>query len=241
MARPIALWATPRTISTAFDRMMRERGDHHVLTEPFSVAYYDGPEQRSSRYPVTESDATFDAVLAQVMEVADRGPVFVKDMAYHLGPKLDADTLGRFANSFLIRDPARSLPSMAKIWPTFTTEEAGYQAQRTAFDLVGELTGETPVVIEATSLQTDPERVVGAWCERVGIEPRPEALTWEPGMPAGWERWADWFEGAATSTGFEPLGGDGSPADLDMVDAPGLAEAVVAARRHYDHLRQHAI
>lgn len=241
MPRPIALWATPRTISTAFDRMMRERGDHLVLTEPFSVAYYDGPEQRSSRYPVTEPAATFDAVLCRVIESAEHEPVFVKDMAYHLGPRLQAGTLDLFTNTFLIRDPARSLPSMAQMWPDFTTDEAGYEAQRKAFDLACEMAGEIPPVIEATDLQIDPDRVVAAWCERVGIEHRPHALTWEPGLPAGWERWADWFEGAATSTGFLPLVEDRPPEGPEPDDDPELAGAVAEARAHYDHLRHHAL
>lgn len=217
--------------------MVRERGDHRVFTEPFSVAYYDGPEQRSTRYPVTESEATFEAVLTAVVDAAADGPVFVKDMAYHLGPKLRADTLGRFTNTFLIRDPAWSLPSMARIWPEFSTDEAGYLAQRRVFDLVREVSGEVPPVIEATDLQADPDRVVSAWCERVGIDHSTEALTWEPGLPAGWERWAEWFEGAATSTGFRAPAAAQEPPAVP----PDLVDMVDEARRHYDHLRPHAL
>lgn len=42
--RPLCLWAAPRTVSTAFDRMMRQRGDHTVLTEPFSCKYLFFPQ-----------------------------------------------------------------------------------------------------------------------------------------------------------------------------------------------------
>lgn len=237
MVRPIALWATPRTISTAFDRMVRERDDHRVFTEPFSVAYYDGPEQCSTRYPVTEPEATFDAVLSDVVDAGHEGPVFVKDMAYHLGPRLEPETLESFTNTFLVRDPARSLPSIARIWPDFTTDEAGYEAQREAFDMVQDLTGEVPPVIEATDLQSDPDRVVAAWCDRVGIDHRPDALSWEPGLPEDWARWAEWFDGAASSTGFQPP----AAGDEEAPVPPKLAEAVAEARHHYEHLRTHAL
>ena len=46
----LALWATPRTVSTAFERMVMERGDLHVTTEPFSLAYYHGAEAPSARF-----------------------------------------------------------------------------------------------------------------------------------------------------------------------------------------------
>src|SRR3712207_7439034 len=41
-ARPIALWAVPRSLSTAFERVFVERDDLEVLHEPFSAAYYYG-------------------------------------------------------------------------------------------------------------------------------------------------------------------------------------------------------
>ena len=38
--KPIALWAVPRSISTAFERVFVERDDFEVLHEPFSASYY---------------------------------------------------------------------------------------------------------------------------------------------------------------------------------------------------------
>ena len=36
----LALWCHPRSVSTAFERVMRERGDLGVLHEPFMYDYY---------------------------------------------------------------------------------------------------------------------------------------------------------------------------------------------------------
>lgn len=232
--RPIVLWTTPRSVSTAFDRMMRERGDFTVLTEPFSVAYYFGPQRRSERFPASEPDATFHSILVEVVNAPS--PLFVKDMAYHFEPLIDTGALARFRNSFLIRDPLSALPSLASHWPDFTEDEAGYAALHRTFDVVAELTGTVPTTIDADDLLADPNGTVAAWCRALGIEHRPDALTWEPGMPDGWQRWADWFETAARSTGFEPRDSSCPP-----VDDPELGARIESQRAHYEALRRHRI
>ena len=220
--KPLALWATPRTVSTAFDKMMRTRGDHRVRTEPFSIAYYLGPEQRSERFPGSRPLATFAHVLDEVRRQAAAGPVFVKERPHHLGPLLDSDVLGEFRSTFLIRDPAFALPSLAGHWSDFTDDEAGYVAQHRAWSLVRDR-GEEPVVIDSDDLRADPEAVVGAWCDAVGIERRPDALRWTPGMPDEWRVWASWMSRAAASTGFAPP--DDAPAPVVGDDVAGRIDA----------------
>ena len=39
MEKILALWAVPRSTSTAFERMMRERGDFWVVDEPFGLSF----------------------------------------------------------------------------------------------------------------------------------------------------------------------------------------------------------
>jgi hypothetical protein len=234
---PLALWATPRTVSTAFDKMMRARGDHDVFTEPFSVAWYFGPERRSPRYDVSEPAATFEAVLDEVTTTARSRPVFVKDMAYHLGPLLRPDVLASFRSSFLIRDPRWSVPSMLRRWPDATPDEIGYDAQLTAFRICTEVGGAPPPVIESAALLADPPGVVARWCAAVGIEHRPGSLTWDAGQPEGWERWGDWFADAARSTGFRPPAEDATPPALHG----RAADLVVRSLPAYTELLAHAL
>jgi hypothetical protein len=47
--KPIALWAVPRSISTAFERVFVEREDSEVFHEPFSASYYHGEGRISDR------------------------------------------------------------------------------------------------------------------------------------------------------------------------------------------------
>lgn len=236
MTRPVVLWATPRSVSTAFDKMMRSRGDHRVLTEPFSVPFYFGPDRCSERFaPRPDISAPYVEVWAELLVAADQDPVFVKEMPHHLGPHLTASSLARFTNSFLIRDPARSVPSFLARWPDATDEELGYQAQRRAFDLAS-ADGTPAPVIDAEDLRADPARVVAAWCEAVGVEHVADALSWEAGLPDDWALWADWFERAATTTEFAPPEQE-PPPDLDGQ----VAARVERCRRHYDVLAAHRL
>ena len=230
----LALWATPRTVSTAFERMMIERGDHLVLDEPWSRAYYFGPERASDRYPLTFPESTYAAVEAGVLAAGDAAPVFLKDMAYHAAPGISDDALRAITHTFLIREPLAALTSLHRRWPDFTDDEAGYEAQRALFDRVVEVTGSPPAVIDSDELRSDPDRVIGEWCERVGIDHRPASLRWEPGMQPEWQLWRSWYENAAASTGFTPP----APAALDDDDLPErVVELLPSATTAFDALR----
>ena len=232
---PLLLWATPRTLSTAFERMMIERGDHAVWDEPFSVPYYFGPDRRSARFALTEPDATVERVAHGIL--AHPGPLFVKDMAYQALPGPDDELLTGARHTFLIRDPARALVSYARKWPDITEEEAGYRAQRELFDRVTRLRGTEPVVIDGEDLRADPPAFVSAWCDRVGLDPRSDALQWEPGMQPQWERWRDWYAGVARSTGFVPPE-DGPP---PRASERRIADLVDRCRPHYEALAVHRL
>lgn len=232
------LWATPRTVSTAFERMMIERGDHVVLDEPWSRAYYFGPQRRSARYPLTFPESTYAAVEDGVIASAAHGDVFVKDMAYQAAPGISDDALAAMSHTFLIRDPRAALTSFHRGWPDFTDDEAGYSAQHDLFHRVQSVTGVVPTVIDSDVLRADPRRIVGVWCDRVGLDRRPDALTWSAGMQAQWQLWQDWYTTAASSTGFEPP--REHPNDRGPLP-PRVAELLASAERAVEPLRRHAL
>ncbi|SMC25564.1 hypothetical protein SAMN02746041_02369 [Desulfacinum hydrothermale DSM 13146] len=235
----IALWAVPRSVSTAFERMMMERGDFTVFHEPFSMTYYYSRERVSHRFSHEPGDPKndFDSVMGSLIQAADRSPVFFKDMAYHLGPRLDRSVLERFINVFLIRDPAQALPSLHHVWPDFTWEEAGYQALHRAFQLAREITAKTPFVMDSTDLLEHPQAVVKAFCENVGIPFLPEALEWDAGHRPEWGVWGSqgWHDDAASRRGFEK-----KPKKYLSVDEnEHLASAYAKARPLYEELYAH--
>ena len=228
----LVLWALPRAVSTAFERMIIERGDHHVFDEPFSRHYYFGPERVSARYTEVLPESRPTEILAGLEAAAEQRPVFVKDMAYHVDGFASPELLDRFVNTFLIRDPGYALPSLAAKWPDFTDAERGYAALARLIGLA-ESVGQDPPIVDSDDLCRDPSATVRAYCERVGIPFLPESLTWAAGMRPEWELWRDWYEATARSTGFRPPPATPPPSR----DEPRLVRAYADCAPIYQQLR----
>jgi len=231
------LWSIPRSVSTSFERMVSERGDHTVFDEPFSRAYYFGPDRHSSRYDETIPHSAAREVLEEIEEAAEQGPVFVKDMAYQAQDVLDADFVGRIRSTFMVRHPAATLRSLQRTWPDFTDDETGWAHLDLVADMV-EAQGEPLVVVDAQALCADPDAVVSDWCDRVGIDHRPDALTWEPGMRPEWELWEEWHASTSRTTGFGQLE---PPPPKPAAGDVRLRAAYDAAMPVYERLRAHAL
>ncbi|HEX2741396.1 MAG TPA: hypothetical protein VHM69_13200 [Rubrobacter sp.] len=216
--KPVALWAVPRSVSTALERVFVERGDFKVFHEPFSATYYYSPERRSDRFAGTAEEYGHEKLLARMLEYREK-PVYFKDMAYHVAGFMTPEFVSRFTNTFIIRDPAPVIASLYRFWPDFTLEETGYEQQHRLFGLAVE-NGEDPAVVDAADLTADPEGTIRAYCEKLGVRFMPESLSWEPGEVPGWEMWKEWHEEAQESTGIkgEPLEDDTEvPAGLESI------------------------
>jgi hypothetical protein len=235
--RIIFLWTVPRSVSTSFERMMSARGDHTVFDEPFSRSYYYGPDRRSDRYDETLPHSSATEVLDEIEQAAEERPVFVKDMAYQAAELLGPDLLKRFDNTFLVRDPAATLQSLARQWPDFTDEETGWAHLEEAADAVDSL-DQPHVVLDSNELCRDPMTVVSEWCDRMDLPFVEDALTWDPGMRPEWSLWDDWHATTASSTGFNELE---PPPPPPGPEEPRLHEAYTAARPVYESLAVHAI
>jgi len=195
----------PRSVSTAFERHFVERGDFEVFHEPFSASYYYSPERRSERFADsgTKEDHRYEKVLGEILTPREK-PAFVKDMAYHVAGFATPETVvPDFTNTFLLREPAAVLASLHKFWPDFTFEEAGFEELHRLYALAVEA-GQEPAVVDASDLLTEPEGIVAAYCERIGVAHRPDALTWEPREVPEWRMWDEWHSDAQNSTGLEP-------------------------------------
>ena len=208
--KPIALWAVPRSISTAFERVFVERGDFKVFHEPFSASYYYSERRRSDRFANEEPKREYDPenVLAKILEPREK-PVFFKDMAYHAAGFMDREFVSKFTNTFIIRDPKPVISSLNRFWPDFTLEETGYEQLHRLFGFAVE-NGEEPAIVDASDLTRNPEGTVAAYGEKLGIPFILEALSWEPRKVPDWEMWAEWHGEAEQSTGIkkQPLEDD---------------------------------
>lgn len=203
--KPVALWAVPRSVSTAFERIFVEREDFKVFHEPFAVSYYFGEERRSDRFADEhpKDEHRHENVLEEILSVKGK-PVFFKDMAYHAAGFMDEDFVENFDNTFLIRDPSQMLSSFHKMWPDFTFEETGYEQLHRLFHYATG-TGQEPVVVDARDFSADTESTVAAYCEQLDIPFDPGALSWEPREVPEWQMWDEWHTDAQESTGIEEI------------------------------------
>lgn len=233
--KPIALWAVPRSISTAFERVFVERDDFEVLHEPFSASYYYGEDRVSDRFADAEPKAEYnhENVLEDVLRPREKR-AFVKDMAYHARSLFGPEFASSFANTFIVRDPKYVLVSLYKMWPDFTLEETGYEQIYRLFRLAQDA-GQEAIVVDAMTFSENPAGVLASYCERLQIPFRSGSLTWEPREVRRWEDWEGWHEEAQESSGIKRA----ERRDPELPEE--LQEAYEHCLPYYYQLAAHAI
>ncbi len=239
MSHPvIALWSHPRSMSTAMERIMRERGDLDCLHEPFMYDYYVHRQVRvmphfevQPNHPVSYPEIR-DMILAR----AETAPVFIKDMSYYVMPHIMEDTafLDRLTNVFLVRDPVASIPSYYKLDPDLTREEIGLEAQARHYDALV-AAGRSPLVIVSEDVRADPQGVIGALWAQIGLPHVAAAFDWQNGAPKDWAQVEGWHADVSSASGIRPLT-DAERAEQERkFDA--LAAKVPHLRAELDHHR----
>lgn len=245
------LWATPRSTSTAFEWMMRMRGDMACFHEPFGEPWYQGDDARAPR-PAPEDKRkpglTFATVWERMQAAAAQKPVFSKDMPHHTDHMWDDGFLGAINHSFLIRDPAKVLASLQRSYEKagmaegFEPHEISFEAQHRLFDILTERNGKPPVVIDSDDLLADPPRMVAAYCDAIGVPFIAEALSWEPGARTE----VLWYDSDDSTWHSSLRDSDGLKAQnrkaVDLSTLPdGTKELYDMFLPHYEHLHRHRI
>lgn len=200
-----------------------------MIDEPFSAVHYLGPERVSDRYDLTEPDATAEHVLASVVDAEQ--PLFVKDMVHHVPERMRPAVAALGRHTLLTRDPARAIPSFAKVWPDVTWEECGYEALASFADALDDR-GLPFDVVDAGELMADPSTTLAAWCRRHGLGFDAATLRWEPGAVPQWTRWLEFHTSAIESTGFSAR----QPRPAPIVDDPRIADLVARAQPLHERL-----
>jgi len=243
MHKILVLWATPRSTSTAFEWMMRMRGDLTCFHEPFGEAWYQGED---ARWPRIKSDTprtpglTSDSVWQELKSAAEKAPTFSKDFPHYIEHMWSDEFLGYFNHSFLIRDPAKVATSMYKNWPDFVLKEMAFVEQRQLFDRLCDNLGEVPPVIDSDDLLENPQGIVEAYCNSVGISYIEEALRWKPGRrdEVSWYDGGSWHANLRDSDGLKA-----QPRKyIDISEAPDRVKEIYdIVLPHYQHLHAHRL
>jgi hypothetical protein len=198
--RLLALWSAPRSRSTAFFRMMLERGDFTVVHEPFSSRAEHGHVEIDGVRVSRE-----DGVIRALRDLSRTRPVFFKDTTDAPYPAVLADAAflrDDVCHTFIIRHPAETIPSYYAINPQVKADQIGIERLHEIFTAVRELTGRIPVVLDSADLVRSPEAAVEAYCRVVRIPHRPGALSWTAGDRPEWRATEWWHRDVRDTTGF---------------------------------------
>jgi hypothetical protein len=209
-ATRIAMWSTPRSLSTALMRAWDNRQDTIVIDEPLNGVdivlsgwEFDGMETTLSLY---ETD--WKKAVAQLFQPLPKNKsiFYQKHLALHTTHKeIDLNWILDLTNCFLIRNPKEVITSYLKKWPTID-RDLGFPQLQKLFKLVQSHTGTTPPVIDARDLQDQPRVTLEKLCERIGVPFSETMLSWDKGVKATDGPWKSrgWYDNVSNSTGFKP-------------------------------------
>lgn len=195
----IALWAAPRSRSTAFFRYMVEHGGVVALHEPFcNIADFG---ETTVEGEVIRSET---ALLRAIMDLARTRTVFVKDTTdqRYAGMLADVEFLRTARHTFLIRRPDEVTNSFYALKPDMRVSDVGIEHQHEIERRVRSAGGHTAAIVDSADLVADPAGIIAAYCRAVGLPFHPEALRWRAGGRTEWSRSERWHAAVAESTGF---------------------------------------
>ena len=248
----IILWAHPRSMSTAIERVMRERGDFHCLHEPFLHYYY---LERSGGKPLPHFDSeqdhpvsyaeTRDMILGHARQV----PVFAKDMSYYVVPEIlrDHEFCRRVRHCFLIRSPLRSIMSYYKLDRDLALDEIGIEAQWKHLQGLQQLGIDNCVVLEAEAVQADTGQSMRLFWQALDLDYRHEALCWQAeSSPQDWQYVQGWHQKVSASQGIRQSTGqekEQTQIEFDQLceSAPQLREFLHHHIPFYERLKAHSV
>ena len=206
----ICLWAHPRSMSTAMERVMRERGDFKCFHEPFMYDYY--VHRKVEHMPHFDIDPAapvrFENIKAMLLEQSQFSPVFIKDMSYYVVPQLftDIDFARRLTHTFLIRNPVYSILSYFKLDSQVTVEQIGIEAQYRHVTWLKEKLALNPLILSAEDVRENARETITRYWQQLGLEIRSQAFDWNADqVPQDWQQVSGWHGNVSGSQGIRKI------------------------------------
>jgi hypothetical protein len=201
-ATRIAMWSGPRTVSTALMRAWENRPDTVVADEPLYAFYLDrtGLDHPGRDEVIASQPTDWRVVLARLAGAPlPAGAVisYAKHMTHHLLPDVDRAALASVRHAHLIRDPRELLASYARVRTEPTLADLGLAQQAEIFETFG------GPVVDSRDLLADPEGILRALCQALGVPFDGRMLAWPAGPRDTDGVWAPyWYDSVRSSTGF---------------------------------------
>lgn len=205
--RLVVMWAPPRSLSTAFVRVIAERGDFTILHEPLCDLAACGSYSHKLTGLQSVELASPAALFEHVQALRADGQVFIKDTCEFAHDEVLSGSayLREAQHVFMLRDPEKVINSHFHINPQLRSEEVGYRHLVRIYDLVKAESEHPPLFVTAEELTAAPTDTIERFCSQIGLQHLPSSLRWESGHLDIWERTQRWHLDVATSTGLAPI------------------------------------
>ena len=206
----LVLFSPPRSGSTAMARTFWQHPAFRwYVHEPFDRMYHHGGDA-----------GTVLAAMADPLEVdggvggEGRDGLVVKEMTFQAGTRAaalaDAATLPVVVT---VRDPRLAVASrmrqrrLAGLDPSFPPAESGWPDLLAFLEWLRD-NRRRHVIVDTSEVRANPEPVLVALCEQLGLTYTPDMLSWHDAREANLGQLADeqshWYQRVLRSTGIEP-------------------------------------
>ena len=182
------LWATPRSVSTAFERVMKNSEELVIFHEPYTEVYYFGPDRTSKRYGDIDFSDKYTSVEVnrKVFKECSDKKIFMKELAFQAERYIDDEILSLAKNIFITSHPHRVYTSLNKVKPDFTEDEFGFSALGRIYDRVMKFQEET-IVVDGIGFRNSPQTVIKKVCDFMSINYTEDLLSWSTGRIREWK------------------------------------------------------
>ncbi len=212
-------------------RVMKNSAKLAILHEPFTDAYYFGPNRRSDRYGErSDVGCIFDRAEIEtiIRHAPDGRRRFVKELAFQGEPYVSDALLQEAVHLFITRHPGAVYSSLIKLKPDFTEDELGFQALQRIHRRIRDVGGSIAMVIDGDAFRAEPEATVRAACRAIDIHYDPTMLHWSDG------RIRDWRPGEEKSQAVWHDTLENSSTILKPIPAPHATDVLPLHKTWYD-------
>ena len=203
MSRVVALWAGPRTGSTATMYSFAQRHDTRVMDEPLFGHFlrHTGVMRPSRQEVLSTMDVDAESALQSIEPKGSDEVLFLKHMANHVeGITWENLDSPQHMHVVLTRHPDGVIPSYAAHLTSPTMLDLCYAHQ---LDIV-EAVGTRATVILAEDLFSKPRETLQSLCDKLELPWDESMLHWQAGGRPEDGLWAKyWYHGVHASTGWE--------------------------------------
>jgi len=184
------LWAVPRSVSTAFEKVMSQHPKIKIVHEPLTESYYFSEARRSDRYglPAKVRPPLTLNLHSIGRFISPKRITFIKELAFQGHHFVSDACLKSSRHLVILRKPAVVYQSLVKIKPDFTEDEFGFTALECLLDRLDRLNRSPLAVFDGDNFRDKPETVLRRACVLMQIEFFPTMLSWKSGKIRSWTK-----------------------------------------------------